>query len=88
MSTLTTQIEKIVAQYTDSPIIEFTQAKCFSDLAIDSLSLVEIVFDIEETFNIDIPNETDLENRGLSVGSYNDVLTLVHTLVDEKTSNE
>ena len=88
MSTIKNRIEKIVSDYTDTPVAEFSQADRFSDLAIDSLSVVEIVFDIEEAFDIDIPNETDLENNGLSVENFNDVLALVHKLVEEKLSNE
>lgn len=88
MSTITKQIEQIVIQYTETPVEEFSQAKCFADLAIDSLSLVEIIFDIEDGLDITIPNETDLEKKGFSVESYNDVLVVVHKLVEEKLTNE
>jgi acyl carrier protein len=88
MSTIKTRIEKIVTEYTDTPVEEFSQAERFSDLTIDSLSVVEIVFDIEEAFDIQIPSEMDLENRGLSVKSFNDVLVVVNLLVEEKESNE
>lgn len=88
MSTIKAKIEKIVSEYTDTPITEFSQAERFSDLAIDSLSVVEIVFDIEEAFDIDIPNESDLEDSGLSVKNFNDVLTVVNALVEENLSNE
>ncbi|GAA5135200.1 acyl carrier protein [Thalassotalea piscium] len=88
MLTVNKQVETIVAEYTDIPAEEFALATSFSDLAIDSLSVVEIVFDIEETFDIKIPNETDLQSKGFSVESYNDILKIVLALVKEKKSNE
>jgi acyl carrier protein len=84
MSKITNKIEQIVAEYTESPITEFKEAQRFSDLAIDSLSVVEIVFDIEDAFDINIPNESDLAEQGFSVESYNDVLVIVHKLVEKK----
>lgn len=88
MTSINNQIEAIMAEYTDAPVKEYALAKSFSDLAIDSLSVVEIIFDIEETFDIKIPNETDLENKGFSIESYNDIVTIVRVLVEEKQSNE
>lgn len=88
MLSITKKIEEIVSEYTDTPVTDFSGAERFSDLAIDSLSVVEIVFDIEEAFDIQIPNETDLENKGFSIESYNDVLVLVHALVEKKLSND
>ncbi len=84
MATIKSQVESIVAEYTQASIDEFYNAESFADLAIDSLSVVEIVFDIEEAFDIKIPSEIDLEKQGFSVESYNDVLTIVQALVEEK----
>lgn len=84
MLTIEKQVENIVAEYTEAAVEDFPNAKCFADLAIDSLSVVEIVFDIEEAFDIKIPNEFDLEKEGFSVESYNDILKIVHALVEEK----
>ena len=84
MTTIKKQVESIIAEYTQSSADEFYQAEKFADLAIDSLSLVEIVFDLEEAFDIKIPNEVDLESSGYSIESYNDVLALVHALIKEK----
>jgi len=88
MSTIKTQIDQIVTQYTDTPSEEFSQAERFSDLAIDSLSMVEIIFDIEDAYDIKIPDEADLEKNGFTIESYNDILAVVHQLVEGKLSNE
>lgn len=88
MSTVNEQIENIVTDYTEATIDEFSRAKSFADLGIDSLSIVEIVFDIEEAFDIKIPNESELEQNGFSVESYTDILKIVHALLEEKQLNE
>lgn len=79
--------EKIVAEYTDTPVNEFYQASNFTELNIDSLSLVEIIFDIEETFNISIPNEADLEKQGLNFSNFVDVLNIVTILTEKELNN-
>ena len=55
MKEINEKITNIVAEYTDCPTTEFHSANEFSELNIDSLSLVEIIFDIEECFDIKIP---------------------------------
>ncbi len=84
MAEIKKQIESIIKEYTDAPIAEFEQANNFAELSIDSLSVVEIVFDIEETFDIKIPNDSELLTQGLAINNFLDVVKIVEQLIEEK----
>lgn len=81
-------IEKIIADYTELPSDEFYHASSFAELNIDSLSVVEIIFDIEEAFDITIPNETELEKSGFDCNSFTGILALVTSLVENESNND
>ena len=84
MKEINEKITNIVAEYTDCPAIEFEDANEFSELNIDSLSLVEIIFDIEECFDIKLPPESELESQGFPLASFTDVVNVVKHLVEQK----
>jgi len=84
MLTIKEKIEEIIAEYTDIPPTEFYQASSFAELNIDSLSVVEIIFDIEEAFDVKIPNEVDLEKEGFDCNSFVGVLAIVTALVESE----
>lgn len=84
MNNINAQIAEIVAEYTDSPQVDFSMANSFEDLGIDSLSLVEIIFDIEEQFDIKIPAEAELQALGLPISTFTDVVAIVQHLVEKK----
>lgn len=88
MLTIKEKIEEITTEYTDMPIPEFYQASSFADLNIDSLAIVEIIFDIEEAFDIKIPHEADLEAQGYTFDSFVGVLDIVTMLVKKEANNE
>lgn len=82
------KIEEIIAEYTEMPSHEFYQASSFAELNIDSLSVVEIIFDIEEAFDIKIPNEIDLEKDGFDCNSFVGVLAIVTALVEKESHDD
>lgn len=88
MLTIKEKIEEITAEYTDMPTDDFYQANSFADLNIDSLSLVEMIFDIEEAFDIKIPNEAELEKAGFNFNSFVGVLDIVTQLVEKEPNND
>lgn len=77
-------ILKILAEYTNENLATLSVTMPFEEIGIDSLSLVEIIFDIEEHFDITIPSESEIAERGLSLRCLADVYQLVNTLVAEK----
>ena len=86
MTEIEEQIKKIVAEYTSEDLSQLTNTQELSEVGIDSLALVEIIFDIEEAFDISIPDEQELDNRAFSLKHIDDVTHLVTTLVQEKQS--
>ncbi|MCB1736220.1 MAG: acyl carrier protein [Gammaproteobacteria bacterium] len=55
-----------------------------SEAGIDSLALVEIIFDLEEKFDITIPNPDEIEGMDTAFETAGDVVKAVKTLLDEK----
>jgi len=49
--------------------------------------LVEIIFDIEETFDVSVPDEAELAAKAISLHTVNDVINLVNLLISEKDTN-
>ncbi len=59
----------------------------FSDLEVDSLDVVEVIFQIEEEFDISIPyNANDTSADGIALNTLGEVVDLVDMLVN-KTDN-
>lgn len=49
----------ILAKYASVPRSEITADAKLTDLEIDSVSLVEIIFDVEEAFDVTVPEQDD-----------------------------
>lgn len=77
-------IVDILSEYTSTPITEQSFQESFDTLNIDSLALVEIIFDLEEQFDISIPNESELTAKGFNFTCINDIVDLVESLVTKK----
>ena len=54
------------------------------ELGIDSMDVVEIIFDIEETFDIDVPNPGDAEGGNMNFSTVQDVINSIKTLIEQK----
>jgi acyl carrier protein len=84
MNDIEDKLRSIVSEYIEEDFEHATASQSFDELGIDSLSLVEIIFDIEEAFNIKIPDDNVLDEQGRSVSSYADILLLVKNLIKER----
>jgi len=85
-STGKAKIIDIISEYTAEDLTQVAHAESLENIGVDSLSLVEIIFDIEEAFNITIPSETELEQQGYTLNSLDDVVTLVEHVIG-RTNN-
>ena len=68
----------------EKPTVEISDR--LEDLGLESLDAVEMIFDLEEKFDVQIPynaNTNDPQARFETVG---DVVTAVQNLVDQKKS--
>ncbi len=84
MNNIEEPILKKLAEYTNENLAVHAVTASFDEIGIDSLSLVEIIFDIEEHFDIAIPSESEIATRGFSLRCLADVYQLVNILMAEK----
>ena len=77
------KIIKILSEQTLLDPSEIKENLSLEDLGIDSLALVEIVFSIEETFNITIPfNANDPTNSTFDISNVSTIISAVENLVN------
>ena len=73
------KVTELIAEQIDSNSDEISLESSFEDLNIDSVGLVELVFSIEEYFEINIPfeelEEQDLKEKFSTVQSLIEVVT-------------
>ena len=54
------------------------------ELGIDSMDVVEIIFDLEETFDIDVPDPGDMDDVDVKFDTAQDLVNIVNTLIKQK----
>ena len=83
--------KKIISILAQQALIDETQISLKStpaDLNLDSLSIVEIVFSIEETFDISIPfNANEPSNSTFVIDNVSTIVHGVKKLIEEKSFN-
>ena len=57
-------------------------------LGIDSLGMVEIIFSLEDEFNISIPESSDIQQRFKGFATVADVIKLVESLLESATQTK
>ena len=82
---------KIIKILSEQTLLETSEIKdnlSLEDLGIDSLALVEIVFSIEETFNITIPfNANDPTNSTFDISNVNSIIKAVENLINSSSGS-
>ena len=77
------KIIKILSEQTLLDPSEIKENLSLEELGVDSLALVEIVFSIEETFNITIPfNSNDPTNSTFDISNVNSIICAVENLIN------
>jgi acyl carrier protein len=71
----------IIANHTKANVGQVTPATTLSSLAIDSLGMVELIFALEDRFDIEIPESTSMTDRFASFRTAGDVVRAVDELV-------
>ena len=79
MTTLQT-VHKIIAAELDVDPAELDPARPLQELGVDSLTIMECLFKIEDEFKISV------DSTGLSVSTMQDIADLVDALVQAKAS--
>ena len=84
--------KKIISIIAQQALVDETQISLDStpsDLCLDSLSIVEIIFSIEEMFDITIPfNANEPSNSVFTVDNVSTIVRGVKELIAEKSSKQ
>lgn len=48
---------RIIAEYKDLPVEQVTPERTFEELDIDSLDAIDIIYEIEDQFSIEVPQD-------------------------------
>ena len=67
----------------EKPTVELSDR--LEDLGLESLDAVEIIFDLEEKFDIEIPYNANTNNPRAEFDTVGDVVKLIQKLVDKKS---
>jgi len=80
MSTLAT-VQKLIAEELDLPVDDLDPARPLEELGIDSLSVIEVMFKLEDSFDIEMPDER------VPIRTVQDIADLVDRLLRERGSD-
>jgi len=85
MSDVTNDVIAIIAKKkrVDKPTVELTDR--LEDLGLESLDAVEMIFDLEEKFDIEISYNANTNNPRSEFETVGDVVKLIQKLVDKKS---
>jgi acyl carrier protein len=77
MNTLST-VQKLISEETDLQVKELDPVRPLEELGIDSLSVIEVMFRLEDMFKIKMPADR------VSIQTVQDIANLVDRLVAER----
>ena len=81
---ITDGVLSILNEYAEKKPEKMTRELTFEELEIDSLALVEIIFDLEEKFDITIPDPKDIEGLDGTFSNAGHVVDAVTQLLEKK----
>jgi acyl carrier protein len=85
MTNLDSDVMEIIAKRLTVDRSKLTREAKLTDLAIDSLDFVEIVFELEEKFDVSIPyNANDPKSAGLAYETVGQVIDGITELVRQR----
>ncbi|HTT48642.1 MAG TPA: phosphopantetheine-binding protein [Pseudolabrys sp.] len=85
MADVTNDVVAIIAKKkrVEKPTVELTDR--LEDLGLESLDAVEMIFDLEEKFDIEIPYNANTNNPRTEFETVGDVVKSIQKLVDKKS---
>ena len=66
ITTVEARVKKVLAGYTKTPLEDIPSDAVFVDLGLDSLDGLEMMFDLEQEFDLEIPDEVAGEIKTLT----------------------
>ena len=78
---LTARIIEIIAKTAHKPVESITANSTFEEIGVDSLDGIQVLFALEQEFDISISDDADKEIRGIP-----DVVAGVQQLIEAKSA--
>ena len=88
MDTIATKVLQIMTKQARQKPDHITLDTSLESLGIDSLGMVEIIFSLEDEFNISIPESSDIQQRLKGFATVADVIRLVESLREPGTQTK
>jgi acyl carrier protein len=85
MDTIATRVLEILTKQIRTKPDNLTEETSLEALGIDSLGMVEIIFGLEDEFNITIPESNDIQQRFKAFATVADVIKMVESLLEPAT---
>lgn len=77
------EVKRIIAEQALLDVSDVTAEKTLEDLGLDSLALVEMIFAIEETFDVSVPfNANAPQDSDFDISNVGAIVTAVRGLVE------
>ncbi len=85
--TVKQRVIQIIADQAILEVSDISMSQTLEDLGIDSMGLVELIFAIEEAFDIQVPfNANDPEASDFDISSVASIVSAVEKLVADQTA--
>ena len=84
MSTTFESVQEIISKKLLLPMDMITPESTLTSLELDSLDLIETLFDAEDTFHIRIPQDL---NRDTEINTVKDIVDIIDRLISQQTSS-
>ncbi|NJN74106.1 MAG: acyl carrier protein [Limnothrix sp. RL_2_0] len=78
------QLFEILATVAETDVSKVSPEIELTDLGLSSIDVTEVMFEIEEAFLVEFPDQEDITQRFDGLKTVDDLLTIVNTLVSEK----
>lgn len=83
---VTKGVYKIIAKYAPKLEGELSSDTLLESIGIESMEVVESIFDLEEEFDITIPNPGESNELDTAFKTVGDIVAAVRKLIDEKAA--
>jgi acyl carrier protein len=81
----TEAIFAILLEHAEDGVEKIDADTVLFDIGIDSVGLVEIIFDIEDRFDVTVPDSAEMGGVGSEFRTAGDVVTAVKRLIEEQS---
>lgn len=78
------KVKNVLSKHTKMPAQDMTDDLPLENTEIDSLGVMELMFDLEDAFDVEIPEPTSMEERKNQFRTVGDVVELIASLVQNQ----